>query len=555
MSPVAGDRIRGLIVLLFIMVIAGCNSTPNDQSLLNPDTGKHAANWNVDHQAAFFANPSQCTECHGTDYRGGISNVSCFSGDFNGMSCHANGPSGHPADWALPTSHGASAKVTPSTSAMTGFPTCQICHGPDFTGGSIAGQTCLNTAGCHGATVGAPHSPAPWRAGATTHTDTYISNANACGLCHLGGRTPPSYAPLPAGVQPGCFNSTLCHGNTAAPHPVPFTDAALHGPAAKTDFIYCQGCHANPPISGAGTNPRFNVAIGSLANGCEDCHEASTAHPVPWRGTLPLVVATSHATAANMLNACALCHGATLGGGVGPACTSCHTAGSPLSLSNCTSCHGNPPDGTTYPNIAGQHAVHVAQGSYIICNTCHNGAGTGTLNHDYGGGVVNVAFLSAYNASSGAASFDATANTCANVSCHGRSRTQTAAQAGLTPPQSTVTQTPSWLTGAINVNTDCAVCHVLGSAAGIPENNSYYSGQHLFHFYTQGLSCTICHDAVDPLKLSANHFTHLDTAAMEGPASATIVSSLTLTYTPAVTPGTGTCVATCHASPTVPRNW
>ena len=130
----------------------------------------------------------------------------------------------------------------------------------------------------------------------------------------------------------------------------------------------------------------------------------STAHPVPWSGTLPLVIATSHATAANMLHACALCHGATLGGGAGPACTSCHTAGSPLSFSNCTSCHGNPPNGTASPNVAGQHAVHVGLGSYIICNTCHNGAGTNTLNHDYGSGVVNVAFLSAYNAASGSAS-------------------------------------------------------------------------------------------------------------------------------------------------------
>jgi hypothetical protein len=203
-----------------------------------------------------------------------------------------NGPSGHPADWATPGSHGASAKSSPSTAAMTGFSTCQICHGPDLAGG-FALKTCLNTAGCHGATVGAPHSTASWRGGARTHTNTYITNADVYGLCHLGGRTPPSYAPLPARDQPGCFNSTLCHGNTAAPHPVPFTDAALHGPAAKTDLIYCQECHANPPT---GSNPRFNVAKGSLANGCEDCHEINTAHPVPWTGTLPLVLAANHFT-------------------------------------------------------------------------------------------------------------------------------------------------------------------------------------------------------------------------------------------------------------------
>ncbi|MGE5894984.1 MAG: CxxxxCH/CxxCH domain-containing protein, partial [bacterium] len=85
-----------------------------------------------------------------------------------------------------------------------------------------------------------------------THTNTDQGNADVCGLCHAAPSATPPF---------GCFNNTLCHGSVAAPHPVPFTDPALHGPPAKGDLIGCQPCHANPP---AGSEPQFNVPIGNL---------------------------------------------------------------------------------------------------------------------------------------------------------------------------------------------------------------------------------------------------------------------------------------------------
>jgi predicted CxxxxCH...CXXCH cytochrome family protein len=544
------------------------------------------------------------------------------------LSCHANGPSGHPTGWANPASHGTRAKATPA--ASSGFASCQTCHGETFSGGIIQ-RSCLNTAGCHGAAVSAPHSPAPWRGGTRTHTDTDTGNApvcalchtnganssrqpfepapagtapgcfnntlchavtghaagwsspdvhgaavktqangfascqvchganfsggtaliscsschgvsaphspkpwrsvtrthtntdtgNApvCALCHLGERTPPSYVPLPTGAQPGCFNSTLCHGNVAAPHPVPFTDPALHGPLAKSDLTYCQGCHADPPTSGAGSNPRFNVSIGNLFAGCENCHATNMAHPTRWRG-LTATAPGGHMTAGNPANACALCHGVNLApGGVGPACSSCHTAGSPLTLTNCTSCHGSPPSGAAYPNQAGAHTVHNALPNVTsICNACHNGGGTKTANHDYERTSPFVSFLSAYDAKSGAATYNAAAVTCSNVSCHG----------GQT--------TPVWLNGTIAVDTQCTSCHRPRTTSD--QYNSQYSGRHANH---SGLTCYTCHSTT---LLAVNHFTHLDTTAMEGPASATISSALT--YTPGATAGSGSCTAVCH---------
>ena len=211
-------------------------------------------------------------------------------------------------------------------------------------------------------------------------------------------------------------------------------------------------------------------------------------------------------TAGNMANACVLCHGANLDGvgGVGPACTMCHTAGSPLTLTNCTSCHGNPPNGSVYPNAAGKHSQHIALGSYIVCSACHNGGGTGTTNHDNGNTTAFVAFLSSYNAKTGAASYNATNNTCSNVSCHG----------GQT--------TPGWLSGTvIDVNTQCTSCH----ASGTTQYNSYHSGEHSLH--VGFAACTECHDTT---KLASVHFNDLNTTTMSS-AYQTILSTLNYTGT------------------------
>ena len=75
-----------------------------------------------------------CQSCHGADYRGGWSAVSCFT-------CHAGGPSGHPKGWMVRSSpffHGLAV-------AAEGFADCRRCHGNDLEGG-ISGVACSD---CH----------------------------------------------------------------------------------------------------------------------------------------------------------------------------------------------------------------------------------------------------------------------------------------------------------------------------------------------------------------------------------------------------------------------
>ncbi len=261
------------------------------------------------------------------------------------------------------------------------------------------------------------------------------------------------------------------------------------------------------------------ILAGVLVHGCGSSTPNSQAsfsataqrHPAGW---LPV----GHAQPAKANPAtCTECHGSDLSGGIsGVSCTPCHLNGSPFVLTNCTSCHGNPPSGTAAPNRAGAHAAHnVFPNGVSVCDTCHSGSGSGTVNHDTG--TVGVAFLAAFNAKSGTAVYSPD-GTCSNVSCHG----------GQT--------TPGWLSGAtIDVTTQCTACHSYGTS----QYNSFVSGQHDLHVNVLHFPCVRCHDTV---KLAVSHFTSLNTPAMEGPASATINSSFDYIN--------GSCSPPCHVTMT-----
>lgn len=464
---------------------AGTQRVPNGSNYLHGSIGGHSAFGPLD---APNATTSVCINCHATNNRfGHMPQPFCHN-------CHSPAPpSYHPSGWGNPDSHGPAAKAAPSLSSGLEF--CRTCHGSNFTGGSV-GVSCFP---CHN--VNAPHPESPWRisgGSARTHTNVNGGNAPVCFLCHAGGllSSQPPPPPPPPGTPPGCFNNTLCHG--AVGHDVPFLD---------------------PEHLGV-TQAEFD----NVVTGCSRCHAVS--------GTSPVASA--------------------------PACQVCHTAGSPLlpggSFGICSSCHGSAlfppfpnsqPNGTTYPNIAGAHAKHIAldngflPGSNVVdCDTCHDGLGFVTLAHYNranarpGHDALRVppgdlAFLGTYDAKSGPSSFDNVALTCTNVSCHG-------GQANL-----------NWQTGTLDVNTQCTSCHSLGTA----QFNSYNSGRHSTGAHV-GAGCRACHNTTT---LAANHFTNLATPAMEGPASATIGGAGTsvITYVPGGTPGTGSCTPSCHGT----RDW
>jgi len=321
----------------------------------------------------------------------------------------------------------------------------------------------------------------------------------------------------------GCGSSTpnskaSSSANTEGQHAADWLPAG-HMVAAQEDQSACTECH--------GSN--YDGGISGVS--CTTCHlgGAMSIHPTSWGIGTGIDLNHAAYVASNGTGACAnaFCHGSTLTGvvGSGPACVSaaCHQNGSPFTFTGCTSCHGNPPTGSSPPNRNGSHSAHNAfSGGANVCDVCHSGAGTNTLVHN--NGVVDVAFLSVFNAKSGTAVYNGD-GTCSKVSCHGGQ------------------QTPAWLTGTIDVTTQCTSCHVYGTAPATPEYNSYYSGQHDYHVNTRQWQseCWRCHDTTKPADV---HFVSLNTTTLGGQAYLTLQSYLT--YTKGAVTGTGTCNAICH---------
>lgn len=595
-----GQWMLGVFVSLLLAAL-GCNGGGAASSSTQSTQGNyHPTGWISVHPASALANIDECKKCHEMSVlRVGSSIPSCMT-----AACHHGAVPG----WSVPGLHGLAAKSA-ATASGGGLLSCQLCHGRDFAGGP-SGNACSV---CHG--VPAPHPAKPWHSsGGSTHSTTDPSNAAVCAQCHFPGSpvNPPNHPanPAPAGTSPSCFNNTLCHGNNAAPHLLGEiwrnpTSSSFHGLEAKKDLLYCQSCHGTP-----GTT-KFDG--GATSTKCSSCHTTAHAHSKPWYQepvvTFPGYVA-SHRNALNRDTACSICHDYTKGrtapdltapscfsssqNGVGchangpgqanhsvpflssahtnvnlaafnsdcqschaitgtspvasaPSCTICHQAGSPLTLSNCASCHAKPPSGSAFPNVAGVHAKHDAlAGITGACSNCHDSFDSGTQAHyDHANArpgfdalrvpPAPVKTLATFNAKAGAAVFTPTSQTCSNVSCHG----------GQT--------TPSWQNGSINVNTDagCRQCHTLGTALGVPENNSPYSGLHALHLGSQvNALCTDCHSMNNGTAGASNHFMFLNTPQMEGPAKDTVAPLGNPAYylTSNQSCGTFTCHGTLHTT-------
>jgi predicted CxxxxCH...CXXCH cytochrome family protein len=569
-----------LILLIAFAAITGCG---NDNSsggtsgaadwLVVPSGGQHAKSATRDYLAD--SDKFRCGECHGADLSGGTSQVSCVE---NTAGCHHDPVSGWVATSPAPQNHGVSAKQLPGSSS---FVSCQICHGRYFSGG----DSTVSCFPCH--EVNAPHPPGPWRGPTYTHINTNTENAQVCAQCHFPGspNNPSNHPATPAeeGTPPGCFNSTLCHGDTAAPHALGTSwrdpNPQFHGLTAKQDLAHCQGCHGAP-----GTT-LFDGGTASTSCQTSTCHARAKAHPIPWyQASQPFPgYVVSHRDSGNRDVACAICHNTdgpgtgadpsapscsstsfsgvlchSAGGGganhpvpfpgaihtstdqtsfnadcsachaitgaspnsIAPLCTLCHQSMTTLPFTNCTSCHTRPPSGTDYPDVAGGHARHDALANVTgVCDTCHNGLGSGTAGHYDRANARpgkdalrvppgDVVFLATYNAKAGPAAFDDTTLACGNVSCHG----------GVT--------TPNWQTAtanAIDVPNACLSCHVSGTS----QYNSYFSGQHDRHLNAFGLSATACKQCHDVAKVNVSgHFQNLATPAFEQPAAETILPAV-----------------------------
>jgi predicted CxxxxCH...CXXCH cytochrome family protein len=228
---------------------------------------------------------ASCTSCHGRNYTGGTSGVSCYS-------CHTGGASGHPSLVAW---------INPDSAAYHGrifwengwdFSACQSCHGEDFTGG-VAETSCLacHTEGigscttCHGdRDAGHSYPPksimnqsSPELVGVGAHQAHLESDLAevACRECHV---VPESYLdPDHLGldnIAEVTFDTLATGGGELTP--------VWDREAATCSAVYCHGNFAfakdSSAFSGAYTadfivgNDTTFVWTAGVDPGCDACH-------------------------------------------------------------------------------------------------------------------------------------------------------------------------------------------------------------------------------------------------------------------------------------------
>jgi len=262
---------------------------------------------------------------------------------------------------------------------------CVDCHGYDLAGG-ITGISCSSESfdgfSCHA--NGPAFHPVDWlnkdASGDTWHAQAYQTGFQIRGLDCVDCHTPPSLD------DPDGGKCVICHFTIDGGRTPGGWTHGLSGHsswAGSTEETVCVNCHE--------VNNRFG-------NGpfCHNCHGVSS-HDVPYLDHNTVVP-----TVDDFNSSCSACHSIT---GTSPAsgapvCVSCHTQGSPYVQTNCTSCHGRPPN-------TGKHYRHRSEAS---CSDCHQGAGTGSgLKHFYNG-TVDVVFS--------ASGFTYDGNRCTGT-CHG----------------------------------------------------------------------------------------------------------------------------------------
>jgi predicted CxxxxCH...CXXCH cytochrome family protein len=304
----------------------------------------------------------RCASCHGEDFAGGKSGVSCIT-------CHSEGPT------ACTTCHrdetGSRIASTSHAAHRTAAVDCAECHrvpdrwdapghivddtapaevtfgvraaitvAPADRAGPPAwnGSTCSNVY-CHGAVMpgGGTNTQPTWNAAATV----------TCGSCHA--------APPPSHARNDC---ATCH-----PSGAPHVDGTLQ--IGKSND--CSGCHGSASSSAPPTDLSGNMFSTAIGVGA---HQAHLQAPSGLRG--PIACETCHAvpatvTALGHLDAAPAEVNATLGWNRNTqTCTTwCHGAAQPAWTSHgnvlCGSCHAVPPtDGN-----------HNAQMTTATCATCH----------------------------------------------------------------------------------------------------------------------------------------------------------------------------------------
>lgn len=311
-----------------------------------------------------------CQGCHGADFRGGTSGVSC-------VSCHADGPT------ACTTCHGTGPTTNAHPKHAAAAVACGECHvvpaswdddGHILHDGVAITAPARVTFGARAQRTLDPADrtgPPAWDG--ETCTNVYCHGA----VLHAAGGTataPRWDDPAPAG---GC---TRCHGDPPPTASHARTDCATCHPAAAPHIdgvvqvgrtAGCSGCHGSPASPAPPTDLAGNTHTTAIGVGAHQAHLQA-----PERISAPVPCEACHAVPATVDDPGHLDHAgpATVTAALGwdraaQTCGTawCHGPARPIWTQSthvaCGDCHGIPP----------ADAAHAPDLTLSSCATCHPG--------------------------------------------------------------------------------------------------------------------------------------------------------------------------------------
>ncbi len=265
-----------------------------------------------------------CQSCHGADYNGGSSKVSCIT-------CHnASGANIHGRGWETKTSSNFHGKVI----AANGWDMrpCQTCHGASYAGGKVPSscRTCHNQGGgpedcatCHGTTNPAPPrdlngNTAKTFRGVGAHQIHYLGStlgaAMMCNDCHVvpGAIYAAGHIDASANAEV-VIGGAIARTVTNEPSTVNYSSTLpLFAPSPSYDAttLKCSNsyCHGNFKNGNTTFAPVWNDATGSQM-ACGTCHGDVT-KPTLLEKALPKTAAQGGTHPSIPVGwTCANCHG------------------------------------------------------------------------------------------------------------------------------------------------------------------------------------------------------------------------------------------------------
>jgi predicted CxxxxCH...CXXCH cytochrome family protein len=244
-------------IISALLFLSSCSRLEEGSQRQNPvDTHFHDAGWIIPSASGFHGKSiatqnfsmKECQSCHGTDYKGGVTNASCFT-------CHQQGPE------TCNTCHGSSTSIAPPK--------------------DLAGNTQISAQG-----VGAHQK----------HLKAAIqSGGYHCAICHQppASFADPVHITTNAPGAPVVFSDSLAYTTSGnyeevhSPHPAydrisaSCSDTYCHGSFeggnennvviwTADDQAKCGSCHGNPTTGNP--TPSVDHPQGTLIQNCQGCH-------------------------------------------------------------------------------------------------------------------------------------------------------------------------------------------------------------------------------------------------------------------------------------------